>query len=432
MTTYCYKRGNNYYYRRRVPDYVSDLDGRSEILLSMRTSDEKEGVRKAAIYNDFVEEYWRKLLNDGEIDKDQEFKLAVKKARAFGFAYKSVIEISQSPLHEIVDRLRSVEDNIEDTETVSSLCGGADKPDIVLNDCLDIYWPLCADKFIDKSEHQIRKWKNPRGMAFRYFIESLGEGKRVVDLDRSDILSFRDALNTRILNKEIIGDSANRIMRHARDVLIVIGVELQLDADFKKLFEDLKFTELNRSRPSFEASYVQNTLLNSNSLSGLNDEARMLLYAMADTGARDCEIIGLRHEDIFLNEEIPFIWIRPYDSYSLKTETSERKIPLVGASLFSFRYLSTGFKHYKSADSASSTINKFMRENNLKPTKRHSLYSLRHTFKDRLRDIGAPAEVTDELMGHKKPGQPYGRGYLFEDRHRWLRKIAYDASQLTV
>jgi len=46
-----------------------------------------------------------------------------------------------------------------------------------------------------------------------------------------------------------------------------------------------------------------------------------------------------------------------------------------------------------------------MREHNLKPTPNHSLYSLRHTFKDRLRDAQAPEEIIDELMGHKKKGR---------------------------
>ena len=76
-------------------------------------------------------------------------------------------------------------------------------------------------------------------------------------------------------------------------------------------------------------------------------------------------------------------------------------------------------------DTASTTINKYLRENDLKPTPNHSLYSLRHTFKDRLRDAGAPEEVIDELMGHKKSGPKYGRGHMLEKKHEWLRKIAY-------
>ena len=67
----------------------------------------------------------------------------------------------------------------------------------------------------------------------------------------------------------------------------------------------------------------------------------------------------------------------------------------------------------------------YFRENDLKPTPAHSLYSLRHTFKDRLRDAGAPEEVIDELMGHKKSGPKYGRGHMLENKYEWLKRIEF-------
>lgn len=48
------------------------------------------------------------------------------------------------------------------------------------------------------------------------------------------------------------------------------------------------------------------------------------------------------------------------------------------------------------------------------PTSDHTLYSLSHTFKDRLRDVGAPEEVVNELMGHASDTPRYGRGHLLE------------------
>jgi len=147
---------------------------------------------------------------------------------------------------------------------------------------------------------------------------------------------------------------------------------------------------------------------------------------MADTGARESELIGLRVEDIILEKDIPYIWIRPRKNRALKTPTSERKIPLVGSSLFAFTQLPSGFTHYRNADTASTTINKYLRENDLKPTPSHSLYSLRHTFKDRLRDAEAPEEIIDELMGHKKSGPKYGRGHILERKYEWLQKIAFN------
>lgn len=69
-------------------------------------------------------------------------------------------------------------------------------------------------------------------------------------------------------------------------------------------------------------------------------------------------------------------------------------------------------------------------KNNLSPSEGQSLYSLRHTFKDRLRDIQAPEEVIDNLMGHKSRGPKYGRGHILETKLEWLNKIAFQAPEV--
>ncbi len=162
-------------------------------------------------------------------------------------------------------------------------------------------------------------------------------------------------------------------------------------------------------------------------LNGLNREAEILCYMMMDTGARESELIGLDEADFFLDDPVPHIWIRKNAIRSLKTKDSDRKIPLVGMSLWAARriYPSGLLRYHASPDTASSTVNKYLTENNLRPTPKHSLYSLRHTFKDRLRDAGAPEEIIDELMGHKKAGPKYGRGHLLEKKQQWLQKIAF-------
>jgi integrase len=146
---------------------------------------------------------------------------------------------------------------------------------------------------------------------------------------------------------------------------------------------------------------------------------------MIETGARESEIIGLMPEDFFLSDPIPHIWIRKNELGSLKTKTSERKIPLVGVALKAAIEISNrGVGRYqKNPYTASATVNKYFEENGLKQSPKHTLYSLRHSFKDRLRDAQAPEEVIDELMGHKKTGPKYGRGHLLKAKHTWLKSI---------
>jgi integrase len=230
----------------------------------------------------------------------------------------------------------------------------------------------------------------------------------------------------RIENGEAVASTVNKNMMYLRDLLHIVAIFNEIETDFDLLFSKIRLKELEQSRPPFEVSFVQNTLLSPDSMKTLNTEAKLLIFAMADTGARESELIGLRKEDIFLNEPIPYIWIRAQKNRALKTITSERKIPLVGASLYALQQLPSGFKHYRNADTASTTIIKYMREHNLKPTPNHSLYSLRHTFKDRLRDAQAPEEIIDELMGHKKSGPKYGRGHILERKYEWMKKIAFE------
>lgn len=70
-------------------------------------------------------------------------------------------------------------------------------------------------------------------------------------------------------------------------------------------------------------------------------------------------------------------------------------------------------------------MNKVMGNNNLLPTPDHSLYSLRHTFEDRLTAVEAPGKVIASLMGHKWIRPKYGSGPSLEQKRDWLQKIAF-------
>ncbi len=425
MSNYVFKRGEIYYYRRRVPEYVMPYETKTVVKISLGTRDEKEAMRKAAIYNDYIEDYWRSLIKaDGNADPDSRYRATVKLAKAHGFAYKSVAEIAKSPLEDVVERVSAAHKSIEKPEIIASVLGGADKPQVLLSQCIEKYWPICSDRLTNKSVDQIRKWKNPRIAAINTFIDVVGD-RPLSEITRRDILIYRQWWMERVKSGDVVASTVNKNIMYTRDVLGAVGMAYEIETDFELLFAKMRLKEVEQSRPPFEASYVQRVFLSSNSLDGLNHEARLLIFAMADTGARESELIGLHGEDIILENDIPYIWIRPRKNRALKTPTSERKIPLVGSSLFAFKELPDGFNHYRNADTASTTINKYLRENDLKPTPGHSLYSLRHTFKDRLRDAEAPEEIIDELMGHKKSGPKYGRGHILERKYEWMKKIAF-------
>ena len=156
----------------------------------------------------------------------------------------------------------------------------------------------------------------------------------------------------------------------------------------------------------------------------LDDDIRWLVAIIFDTGMRLSEAAGLMLTDLRLDEETPYIDLKPHPHRRLKTASSERKIPLVGMSLWAAKRLkqhSTGlycFPRYTNSErcnsnSASAAINKWIKtvggSNDV-------IHGLRHSFRDRLRAVEAPTDMIDQLGGWalKSVGQGYGDGYDLE------------------
>jgi integrase len=66
----------------------------------------------------------------------------------------------------------------------------------------------------------------------------------------------------------------------------------------------------------------------------LDDDIRWLVALISDTGMRLSEAVGLRQHDLQLDHEVPHVALVPHATRRLKTDSSERVIPLVGASLW--------------------------------------------------------------------------------------------------
>ena len=166
----------------------------------------------------------------------------------------------------------------------------------------------------------------------------------------------------------------------------------------------------------------------------LDDDIRWLVAIIFDSGMRLSEAAGLMIDDLKLAEDIPYIDLKPHPHRRLKTASSERKIPLVGLSLWAARRLkqhSTGlycFSRYTNSErcnsnSASAAINKWIKtvggSNDV-------IHGLRHSFRDRLRAVEAPTDMIDQAGGWalKSVGQGYGDGYDLELLVKYLNKLS--------
>lgn len=177
-------------------------------------------------------------------------------------------------------------------------------------------------------------------------------------------------------------------------------------------------------RPPFTTDHLIHVLLDEANLKGLNPQAKAALYAFAETGAGLSEQVGLSRETIVLDCNIPHIRIEPTGKQNLKTKYRKRTIPLVGFALDAYKAFPEGFTDYKDKpDSLSAVLGKYLRENDLFPTEEHTVYSLRHSFQDRLTAINTPDRVQADLMGHKFSRPSYGDGANLAQKLEWLEKI---------
>ena len=165
----------------------------------------------------------------------------------------------------------------------------------------------------------------------------------------------------------------------------------------------------------------------------LDDDIRWLVALISDTGMRLSEAVGLRQRDLKLNHEVPHVELVPHATRRLKTESSERLIPLVGASLWAAQRINESanseycFPRYCSdsicnSNSASAAINKWIKTIAGPDA---VIHGLRHSFRDRLRAVEAPVDLIDQLGGWslQSVGQGYGDGYSSELAQLWLQRI---------
>jgi len=419
-----HKRGSYYEYRRRVPAKYSKWDKRKSIKCSLKTDSLAIAEKKSKAMDDQLEQYWE-ALKKGESDIARErYEAAMDIASSYGFQYMTASDISEGQIKDIVKRMMTIKsEGIENKPLVTAIAGGIEKPEMYLDEALERYFEITKDQQRGKNEDQLRRWKNPKKKAIKNLKAVIGN-KPFLEVTWADALSFRDYWDDRLDDEALTANSANKDLTHIRTIYKKLFDELRIAQQTP--FDGLSFRDDGLSnRKHFSVSHITDVLLNHDNLNGLNPEAKWTLFAMADTGAGPNELCGLKEEDIVLDAEIPHIHIQPNEIRKLKNKHRQRLIPLVGASLLAFQHMPKGYDRYKGKNTQmSSVINKYLRENNLFPSTDHSLYSLRHSFEERMLNAKIDVRYRASLMGHKYDRPAYGAGGELADKHDQLLKIA--------
>src|SRR5690606_37088209 len=183
------RKGERYYYNRRLPEHVRMLANRDFIRVALHTDSKTEARQKSIVFNQQIEAYWDSLVTDGVFHDNNRFRKAVTIARRMGLGYQPLSVISQLPLPELAQRVMAAAGGTPDQ--VASVLGGYGEPALAIRQALDKFWGYTKDRILNKAPDQVRKWKNPRKRAVNNFVKVVGN-KPITEISREDILKFRD------------------------------------------------------------------------------------------------------------------------------------------------------------------------------------------------------------------------------------------------
>ena len=372
---YFYKRNDTYYFSRAVPSDLRHRFNKKKIEVSLRTKSEAKAAKSAAALSDRLERYWDSI------------RMEMIYSRELG-----ITVVPHKPHN-------------------------ASTTDLSLSDALDLYQRL---KGTGKSK-LLFKVSN---RSIRYLVECVGHDK-ITGLVPADAGRFRDSL----FDRGMSSSSVKRVFSSVRAIMNLAIKEHGLA--MTNVFNGTFIPEDNKRKerlpiPVDVIRQIQDECIR------LDDEPRWLIALISDTGMRFSEACGLLSSDIVLDTDIPQINLTEHPWRRLKTSSSTREIPLVGASLWAAEQIKvqgTEFAFPKycntqkcNANSASAALNKW-----LKPRLPEGcvIHSFRHSLRDRLRAVECPSDIVDAIGGWtiEGIGQRYGKGYDLSVKAKWMEKI---------
>lgn len=437
ISKYVVKHPKSGIYRcyRRVPVEVAPLDGRVHVKQSLKTKNHKEALSRAESVHQALETLWGALLHgEGKDSSIARYEAALKAAQSLGFTYKPAADVADADLGEFERRIAIAEDAFEQSETiVDAVMGTAGEPAPRLSDVWGLYEEHNEAGMTGMSPDQLRKHKNSRLRAIEYAKQELTDielGK----IARADILRYRTWWTQKVKAEGLKAYTANRSFSDMLGMLTVIDDALH--TNYKEVWTKSRIKETNANklgkRHPFSVDWVQTRILAEGALATMNLDARCIVYIMIETGMRLGEVCNLRPQDIRLDDEVPHVEVAERTDRRQKTEHSIRRIPLVGIALWAARQYPDGFPRYQDkADVASALINKMMKKEGLRPAGgKHTLYSFRHTFQDRIENAGVSDRMQADLMGHEFGRPVYGDGSEMKRRQALLETIKFQAEHL--
>ena len=380
---YTFNRAGYYYFSRRVPADLLSHYSYPRIVQGLKTRSAQTAKSRALVAAAKLDEYWSHLrMTDPDLIERSLLKLGYKI-------------------------------NSRNTQLDASMNS---EQHITLSEALETY-------LTQKGASKPKTFKAAAQRACSYLVDACG-AKSLAEYTRADALSYRDYL----IAKGLVGSSVSRVMSSIRAIFNFAISEYALD--LKNPFVGMYFDKSAGVSKRLPIPIEDIRAVQSRCRS-IDDDLRWLIAIISDTGMRLAEGAGLLKSDIILASDIPYISLKPHPWRPLKTVSSQRDIPLVGASLWAAHRLSVAFpdspyafprynrKNITNSNSASAALNKW-----LHPCVPEgcTMHSFRHSMRDRLRAVQCPADIADQIGGWTTDGvgQGYGSGYPLDVLQEWM------------
>jgi len=369
FSTYIYQKRGFFYFSRRVPKEVQQCHSKQRIVLALNTRSRAKALKYSQVICQRLDERWLPVRLD-----------------ALGLGTVMANDVNSLPSPK-------------------------------LSEAMHLYLQL---KGVGKAKTFHRAAMRNAGVV----IDVVGD-KPIADYSTIDAGKVRDAM----IAKGLAVLSVKRTFITIKAIINLAIAEhgLAIRNPFSSIFMPEAISKKRVSIPIDTIREIQQACFKS------DDDMRWLVALISDTGMRLAEAAGLHIDDLHLDEEVPYVYIRPHPWRSLKTRGSQRLIPLIGASLWAALRIKENasscfaFPRYTddnrcNANAASNTLNKWMQANFREDI---VLHGFRHARRDRLRTVQCPSEMIDQIGGWSsgKVGESYGKGYDMGGLNVYLSRL---------
>ncbi|WP_161539526.1 site-specific integrase [Hyphobacterium indicum] len=346
--SYLYTRSGRLYFRRRIPEHLHELAGQREwkVALGLKAGQEKEATERIV-----------ELVNQTDA------------------------------------ALSKLENGIRTSIPLKRNLSGADCEALTFSEAFDLYQRQREGNRVGKAEQA----------AFDQLIEYIGDSP-LADIDRACVRSWVNWLEAER------GQSTQTIRRRLGSAKAIFNSAIDThDLPYRNPFArqrlrhqtPLKRLPFHKTHLELIADWVGRTTRES--------PTATIIQLLKHTGCRPLEIGGLAANDVEPFSETPFLIVRSNSRRQLKTQSSERIVPLVGEAIaVAKRAKSAAVDQWLFPASCTKTellsarLNKAIRAAGVPKSPALTAYSFRHTFVEAMRRARIRPEIQRVLVGHQR------------------------------